>query len=209
MELKERTTHGAKSVVRVAAILLLAMVSASAQQQPAQSSEVPKIIRKSGCVLQASATRRVEPAYPPLAKAAAISGAVVVEITIDESGDVISATAISGHPLLKDAAIQAARGWKFEPTMLQGVPVKVIGTITFNFMMGSEDGLSIEAAEKAVQEHPDSARAYHDLAMAYGRQRRPSDAIQALRDAIRIDPKFEIAYRTLGEYLDRPDTRSE
>jgi len=46
---------------------------------------------------------------------------------------VISARAISGHPLLKDAAVNAARGWKFSPTMLTGVPVKVIGTITFNF----------------------------------------------------------------------------
>jgi protein TonB len=58
---------------------------------------------------------------------------VVVEVTVDEAGSVIAARAISGHPLLKDAAVAAARGWKFSPTMLTGVAVKVIGTITFNF----------------------------------------------------------------------------
>jgi protein TonB len=62
-------------------------------------------------------------------------GAVVVEVTIDENGSVIAASAISGHPLLKDAAVSAARRWKFKPTKLSGQPVKVIGTITFNFQM--------------------------------------------------------------------------
>jgi protein TonB len=95
----------------------------------------PKVIRKSGGVLQGSALNKVEPSYPPLAKAAHVTGSVMVEITIDENGRVISASALSGHPLLKDAAVQAARGWKFAPTMLSGVPVKVIGTITFNFQM--------------------------------------------------------------------------
>jgi len=84
------------------------------------------------------ATTRVEPTYPPLAKAAGVSGAVLVEVTIDESGNVISASAVSGHPLLKDAAVAAAREWTFAPTKLAGNPVKVIGTITFNFYMDAK-----------------------------------------------------------------------
>src|SRR5215831_4432862 len=107
-------------------------------QQPQQASEPPKVVRKSGAVLQASATRRVEPVYPPLAKAAHVTGAVVVEMTIDESGKVISANAVSGHPLLKDAAVEAALQWKFSPTVLSGVPIKVIGAITFNFTLGPD-----------------------------------------------------------------------
>jgi protein TonB len=62
-----------------------------------------------------------------------VSGAVVVEVTISEAGQVISARPLSGHPLLKDAAVNAAQRWRFKPTLLSGVPVKVIGTITFNF----------------------------------------------------------------------------
>src|SRR6266571_2040646 len=94
--------------------------TAIAQEQPPpppiQREEPPKIIRKSGGVLQGSATRRFEPAYPPLAKAARVSGAVVVEVTVDEEGNVMAARAISGHPLLKDAAVEAARGWTFNRT---------------------------------------------------------------------------------------------
>jgi TonB family protein len=97
--------------------------------------EAPKVIRKSGAVLQGVATRRVEPVYPPLAHAAGVTGTVVVEVTIDEAGNVISAVPLSGHELLRDASVAAAMGWKFMPTKLEGKLVKVIGTITFNFQM--------------------------------------------------------------------------
>ncbi|MEK6289432.1 MAG: TonB family protein [Acidobacteriota bacterium] len=93
----------------------------------------PMIIRKSGGVFQGSATRRVEPRYPPDAIAARISGSVVVEVTADEEGRVISARAISGPVELRGVAVEAAKGWAFRPTSLSGTPVKVIGTITFNF----------------------------------------------------------------------------
>lgn len=95
--------------------------------------EAPKIIRRSGGLLQNSAMKRVSPEYPSDAKAARVGGSVVVEITVDEEGNVISARAISGDELLRGAAVRAARQWKFKGTTLSGVPVKVIGTITFNF----------------------------------------------------------------------------
>jgi TonB family protein len=95
----------------------------------------PKETHKAGGALQASATRRVEPAYPQLAKAARVSGTVVVEVMVNEQGNVVDAHALSGHPLLQQAAVQAARGWKFAPTRINGEPVKVVGTITFNFQM--------------------------------------------------------------------------
>ena len=54
-------------------------------------------------------------------------------VTIDENGSVISASAVSGHPLLKQAAEQAARSSKFSPTLLSGQKVKVSGLIVYNF----------------------------------------------------------------------------
>lgn len=89
--------------------------------------------RASGGVLAGRAIERPQPAYPAMARAAGVEGAVVVEVVVGFSGRVIMARAISGHPLLRDAAVEAARAWVFEPTQLQGVTVKVIGTITFNF----------------------------------------------------------------------------
>ena len=80
-----------------------------------------------------NATKRMEPRYPVAARAAHISGSVVVEVTVDEEGDVLSARAVSGYPLLRGAALDAAWDWKFMPIVYQGRPVKVIGSITFNF----------------------------------------------------------------------------
>ncbi|MGI8469002.1 MAG: energy transducer TonB, partial [Pyrinomonadaceae bacterium] len=85
-------------------------------------------------VLNGKATHLVTPPYPPAAKAVHASGAVQVQVSIDTSGNVVSASAISGHPLLKQAAEQAARQSKFSPTMLSGQPVAVSGLIVYNFV---------------------------------------------------------------------------
>jgi len=88
----------------------------------------------SGGVLNGKALSLPKPAYPPIAKQAHASGTVVVQVTISESGSVISAAAMSGHPLLRAAAVAAARGARFSPTKLSGQPVKVTGVITYNFV---------------------------------------------------------------------------
>jgi Ca-activated chloride channel homolog len=92
-----------------------------------------KKISVSGGVLQGSATRKVQPAYPATARTARTSGSVQVQITINESGEVIKAQVINGNPLLRDASLQAAKQWRFKPTELSGVPVKTQGVLTFNF----------------------------------------------------------------------------
>jgi TonB family protein len=88
----------------------------------------------SGGVLNGKAISLPKPTYPPIAKAARASGTVTVQVTIDESGNVIAARAVSGHPLLQQSAVQAARQARFSPTMLAGTPVKVTGVITYNFV---------------------------------------------------------------------------
>lgn len=93
---------------------------------------VPKIISKG--VVNGSAISLPKPPYPPAAKAVRASGTVSVQVTIDENGNVISASAAGGHPLLQQAAVSAARQAKFKPTLLSGVPVKVTGIITYNFV---------------------------------------------------------------------------
>lgn len=85
-------------------------------------------------VLNGKAVSLPKPAYPQIARAVRASGTVVVQVVIDEEGNVISASAISGHPLLKAASVQAAQGAKFSPTLLEGKPVRVTGTINYNFI---------------------------------------------------------------------------
>jgi TonB family protein len=87
----------------------------------------------SGEVLNGKAISLPLPAFPAAAKAVAASGTVVVQVTIDEEGNIISAQVISGHPLLRQSAVKAAKEAKFAPTFLNGQPVKVSGVLVYNF----------------------------------------------------------------------------
>lgn len=87
----------------------------------------------SGFVLPSEAEHRETPHYPQQARKAGVKGTVVVEITIDESGNVIKAEHKCGPALLAQASIEAARKWRFKPTITNSSPVKVVGTISFTF----------------------------------------------------------------------------
>ena len=87
-----------------------------------------------GGVLNGKAASLPVPEYPAIARATHASGAVNVQILIDEGGNVIEATAVSGHPLLRAAAQAAAKEAKFTTTRLNGEPVRVSGVLVFNFV---------------------------------------------------------------------------
>jgi TonB family protein len=106
--------------------------TASSQSKPVSKAPI------SGGVLNGKAISLPQPVYPMIARAVRVSGMVVVLVTIDEEGNVISASVVSGHPLLQAAALDAARRAKFPPTKLSGQPVKVTGTITYNFVWTKE-----------------------------------------------------------------------
>jgi TonB family protein len=88
----------------------------------------------SGGILNGKAISLPKPAYPPAARAVNAEGSVNVKVVIDEGGNVISAEAVSGHPLLRAAAVSAARGALFSPTVNNGSAVKVSGVLTYNFV---------------------------------------------------------------------------
>jgi TonB family protein len=102
----------------------------------AQTAVAPAGVQTiSGGVLNGKAISKPQPPYPALAKAARASGTVTVQVTVDETGGVVSAAAVSGHPLLRAAAVAAARQAKFAPTLLSGKPVRVTGVLTYNFVL--------------------------------------------------------------------------
>lgn len=103
--------------------------------QSAPSPTVATTQRVSERVLQGNAINRITPPYPEIAKRARIQGAVQILVTISEEGKVTDATTISGPPLLRAAAIDAARKWYFTPTRIGSVPVKLQGVLTFNFVL--------------------------------------------------------------------------
>ena len=101
--------------------------------QQAERATAPKTVRKSGDVLQNTAIIRPVPLYPKAARASNVKGAVTIEVTIDEEGSVIAARPISGPEQLRDAAVAAARRWKWVPERVDRNRARVVGTITLNF----------------------------------------------------------------------------
>jgi TonB family protein len=97
---------------------------------PSQKRETRKV---SEGVLLGNAINKVVPGYPAIAKQLRLSGDVKVEITIAEDGRVIEAKAISGPPLLRPVAEEAASKWVFKPTFLNGIAMKTQGILTFAF----------------------------------------------------------------------------
>ncbi len=109
-------------------------VAAPATRPAAEQNPLPQEPRKvSEGVVRGNAIVKAQPVYPANAKKMQAAGSVEVQVTISEEGRVIGATSVNGHPLLRRAAIDAARKWVFKPTMLNGIPVKVQSTLTFVF----------------------------------------------------------------------------
>jgi TonB family protein len=87
-----------------------------------------------GGALERFAVSLPKPAYPPIARAAHVTGTVDVKVIVDEEGKVIAAQVLSGHPLLQAVSVSAARQAQFFPTLLDGKPIKVVGVISYSFL---------------------------------------------------------------------------
>ena len=92
-------------------------------------------IRVGGTIRQPQRVRDVQPSYPPIAQAARVQGIVIIEATIGIDGRVVNARVLRSVPLLDDAALDAVRQWEYTPTLLNGVPVPVIMTVTVQFTL--------------------------------------------------------------------------
>jgi protein TonB len=88
-----------------------------------------------GAIRPPQRLREVNPVYPPIAQTARVQGIVIIEATIGEDGQVTNARILRSVPLLDQAAIDAVRQWQYSPTLLNGVPVPVIMTVTVNFTL--------------------------------------------------------------------------
>lgn len=92
-------------------------------------------VRVGGNIKTPIKVRDVRPVYPLDAQSARISGVVIIEATIDTDGRVYDAKVLRSIPALDQAALDAVRQWEFTPTLLEGVPVPVIMTVTVNFTL--------------------------------------------------------------------------
>ena len=97
----------------------------------------PQRVRISQGVTKGLLIHRVEPTYPPLAKAARVQGDVVLSAIINTNGEIENLQLVSGHPMLVPSAIAAVRQWRYKPYLLNGQPVEVETTITVIFALTS------------------------------------------------------------------------
>lgn len=105
--------------------------SASPTQAP---TATPNNTPVNAGILNDRAVNLRTPSYPPIARETRASGRVQVQVTLDEKGNVSSARAVSGNPLLRSSAENAARNSRFDPVRVSGKPVKATGFVIYNFV---------------------------------------------------------------------------
>ena len=102
---------------------------------PPPPTPTPARVVKTSHVLNSEAKLLPKPTYPRMAVQIHLQGTVAVQVLIDETGKVVSAKAVSGHPILVPEAVRAAMGARFSPTIIGDHAVKISGVITYNFVL--------------------------------------------------------------------------
>lgn len=93
------------------------------------------LVVRGGDVQAAKLIRKVVPIYPPLALRARVEGTVILEINVDEEGNVTEVRVLQGNPLLEDEAVRAVKQWKYSPTLLNGEPIPILSTVKVEFRL--------------------------------------------------------------------------
>ena len=104
---------------------------------PVVRVEKPKgPVRVSSGVVAGSKIGGVNPTYPPIARAAHVSGTVVLHAIISKTGTITNLQVISGPEMLRASAVDAVKTWRYKPYILNGEPTEVDTTVSVNFNMG-------------------------------------------------------------------------
>jgi protein TonB len=124
--------------------------SGAPKEEPKPSGPV----RVGGNIHPPAKRNNVSPVYPPMARQARVEGVVILEATISANGRVSDVKVLRGIPLLDSAAVDAVRQWTYTPTLLNGVPVPVVMTVTVNFRLGSDSGFGGSSARETKPAAP-------------------------------------------------------
>jgi protein TonB len=103
---------------------------------PKVKAETPKKVNISAGVAVGMLLQKTQPVYPPIAKAARVSGTVVLQATISKTGQIENLRVISGPAMLQQAAMDAVKTWRYKPYLLNNEPVEVETTINVIFSLG-------------------------------------------------------------------------
>jgi protein TonB len=95
----------------------------------------PRVVHVGGAVREPTKVKNVNPVYPDVAARAMVQGNVVIELQVNTEGRVTDAQVVKGIPLLNEAALAAVRQWVYTPPLVDGVPVRLIMTVTVRFKL--------------------------------------------------------------------------
>src|SRR6185369_4651974 len=147
---------------------------------PPPKAEVPKgPVRVGGKISEPKKTRNVAPTYPEIAKRARVQGTVILEATISPQGRVTDVKVLRGIPMLDEAAMGAVRQWTYSPTLLNGVPVPVIMSVTVNFRLDGSGGGSMETSTERKAKPPKDEPKASQPEPAAPTQPAPAPAVEA------------------------------
>ena len=177
------------------AISFSSVAASDQDKESKQSTAAGTVVRISEGALEREAVSKVEPIYPPIAKAARASGDVKVEVVIDEMGKVLSARIVSGHPLLRGSALAAARQWTFKPAPSAKETAKLTAVLTFHFELGDKTDSRVAKREPS----PDPAEEFYLEGQDLSSQDRYEEAIVKYREALRLKPDYVLAHHNLGQ----------
>src|SRR5437867_309425 len=123
--------------VIIGAVVIIPLMAADILPTPPPPPPPPPAapVRVGGNIRAPQKTKDVKPTYPAIAQSARVQGVVIIEATIGPTGLVQEAKVLRSIPLLDAAALDAVKQWVFTPTLLNGVPVPVIMTVTVNFTL--------------------------------------------------------------------------
>lgn len=151
--LRKRATELNASKAQQAGRAGMVFVPAPGQPPPPPPPPPPELVngqapvRVGGNIKPPVKTRDVKPVYPADAQAARVQGVVILEVTIDTTGNVSSGRVLRGQPMLDQAALDAVNQWQFQPTTLNGVYVPVIMTVTVNFTLQPDSALQAQQGQ--------------------------------------------------------------
>ena len=148
--------------------------------------------------------KRIDPEYPPLAKAARLQGKVLLKVTISKDGAVTAVTVVSGHPMLIPSAVEAVKKWQYKPFRVDGQPIAAKTEIEVPFSLGISD-----ANYKKEQESADNYFKQEDKCRELLKQKQYSEAESSCKTAVELVEKLpperqnerRFAYALLGHSL--------
>lgn len=174
----------------------------SMDEHRSSTSQEPEKITKPREEFEKLAIKKVRGEMPEILRGAWLEFAIYrVEVTVDSLGNVTDAYPLYGNSLLVEAAVMAARKWKFPPQRINGMPARVLSAVNVEFQNLEEQkrqGL-LEIAKQELQRHPELAANYYNVGFAYQIQQQYKKACEYFQKTIEKAPDWPVANAALGD----------